>query len=50
MSASRLAKGHVSNSNVVMTGSDPNGGNVIPTETAMSMCLNQLGYANNARA
>jgi hypothetical protein len=47
---SRQAKGHVTNSNPVTTGSDYNGGNVYPSDTGINACMKYNGWVNNVRS
>lgn len=46
---SRQAKGHVTNSNPVMTKTDYNGGNIYYANTGIQACMNYVGWANNLR-
>lgn len=46
---SRQAKGHVTNSNPVMTKTDYNGGNIYYQSTGIQACMSYVGWANNLR-
>lgn len=46
---SRQAKGHVTNSNPVMTKTDYNGGNTYWNSTGIQACMNYVGWVNNIR-
>lgn len=51
LTASRTAKGHVTNSNTLLCPpSELNGGSVQPTITPLSASLKTLGYAYNVRS
>lgn len=46
---SKLCKGHVTNSNIVIAQSDNDGGQAYTNKTAINASLLSLGYANNIR-
>lgn len=50
LNSSKNSKGHITNSNPIMTASDNNGGSASPNMSALVASMQTLGYANNIRA